>query len=390
MANNASPPDTENATENTVTGAAPRRSLRQFIHDSAGWLVFAVLFMLAIIGLCVSLSSRPLQIHEPKSFEQTVPRKVVPVPVTENTWPTPPNMTVAPPQQTTMTVMPAVVPPKKPEPISVVTSYAAPSKIELTKHVADHHLAHFDQPVIAIVIDDMGLDRRHSTAAVNLPGPITLSYMPYAQQIEKQAEQAQANGHELIVHMPMEPDDLTHNNPGPDALLIKNGEAENVRRLDKNLTAFTGFIGINNHMGSAFTANRAAITPVLQDLKQRGLWFLDSKTDARSVAADIANDIGLPYATRDVFLDNINSRDAVLKQLHETEEVARRKGYAIAIGHPKEGTMTALQNWTHDVQARGFTLVPLSTIIAARFPDAVVPRYAKSISDTTIAHQDRF
>jgi polysaccharide deacetylase 2 family uncharacterized protein YibQ len=378
---------TENTEIDADSGANPgdaKRSLKAVLRAYAGWLVFSGLMLAVVCGLCIALFSQSLQINAPSDVRSTVPRKVVPLPETHSAWP---GQTVAvlTPPQTPMTMPPAVEPAKKPEPI--VTAVAVPSPVVMPaastskpptlKSLDDRHSAHFKTPVIAIVIDDMGLDRRHSNQMVDLPAAITLAYMPYAQQVGKQTDAARQNGHELIVHMPMEPDDLAHNNPGPDALLIKNGEAENVRRLDKNLMAFSGYMGINNHMGSALTSDRTSIMPILHDLKNRGLWFLDSKTDARSVAANVASEIDLPYASRDVFLDNVNSRDAVLKQLQQTEWVARHKGYAIAIGHPKEGTVTALQAWVNDVQNRGFVLVPLSTIIAARFPNAAVPRYAK-------------
>ena len=385
MTENAEPTSEAPAPE---TVAVARRSFKDISRLYAGWIICLGLGFVILASLLVTLCSHPLQMHVPKKFEQTVPRKTVPtLDMKPNTPPPSPLSSVMPttspiPQQSFMVMTPAVVGPKKPEPTSIViTSVVPPLKNNIPtsreKPFADHHLAHFDRPVIAIVIDDMGLDRRRSLQAVNLPVPVTLAFMPYAQDAEKQTEQARQNGHELIVHMPMEPDDLAHNNPGPNALLLKNGEAENMRRLDKNLTAFTGFIGINNHMGSALTSNRAAITPVLQDLKEKGLWFLDSKTDARSVAANVADEIGLPFASRDVFLDNVNSTAAVLQQLRETEAVARHKGYAIAIGHPKDGTIAALQSWMRDAESRGFILVPLSTIIAARFPNAIVPKYAK-------------
>jgi polysaccharide deacetylase 2 family uncharacterized protein YibQ len=235
----------------------------------------------------------------------------------------------------------------------------------------------FKAPVIAIVIDDMGLDRRHSAQIVALATPITVAYMPYAEQLAQQTSQAWRAGHELMVHMPMEPGNLAQNNPGPDALLVKNGADENVRRLNKNLDSFQGYMGINNHMGSAFTVNRAAITPIMQVLKQKGVWFLDSKTDGRSLAGIVAGEMGVPFAVRDVFLDNVNSKDYVLKQLAETERVARQKGYAVAIGHPRSGTVQALAEWLPRLAERHIRVVPLSSIIHARFPKAPVPQYAR-------------
>lgn len=241
------------------------------------------------------------------------------------------------------------------------------------------------RPKIAIIIDDMGLNRPQSRAVVALPGQLTLAYMPYAEQVEQQTKQARAQGHELIVHMPMEPDDMAHNNPGPDALLEKLPQAENVARLQRNLGKFDGYIGLNNHMGSALTADRNALLPIMQEVKKRGLWFLDSKTAPNSKAAQIAAELHIPYAERDVFLDNTQSVPAILAQLRALEKAANNRGYAIAIGHPHAQTVAALRQWLPTV--KNFELVPLSAIIAARFPHEELPRYARRQCDgkTTIS-----
>lgn len=393
-------PAAEAVAETAVTPVVPTRSWKHVLKTYAGWLVWSALFIGTIIGLCIVLLSQSQQIDGSSPSTQTVPRKVVTVPTQSSLWPEQNRSvdvshtieaaysTAVEAQKKTLESEPVTAKPVETAPIVVASVQKPVITKPVEKPFHDHHIADFKNPVIAIVIDDVGLDRRHSLQMMDMAAPITLAFMPYAQRVNDMAQQAREKGHELIVHMPMEPEDLAHNNPGPDALLLKNGEAENVRRFDKNLNAFTGYMGINNHMGSAFTASRADITPILKDLKQRGLWFLDSKTNPRSVAASVANDIGLPFASRDIFLDNVNSKAAVLAQLKQTEAVARQKGYAIAIGHPKEGTVAGLQAWIADVQSRGFTLVPLSSIIQARFPQASLPRYARAADVKLARHQD--
>jgi polysaccharide deacetylase 2 family uncharacterized protein YibQ len=122
-------------------------------------------------------------------------------------------------------------------------------------------------------------------------------------------------------------------------------------------------VGINNHMGSRFTVARATMVPVLQELKARGLLFLDSRTAAATVGPAVAQDMDVPYAVRDVFLDNDPSRDAVDARLAETEAIARRHGHAVAIGHPHDGTLDALEAWLDEVTGKGFLLVPISAIV---------------------------
>ncbi|MGB8274309.1 MAG: divergent polysaccharide deacetylase family protein [Alphaproteobacteria bacterium] len=218
------------------------------------------------------------------------------------------------------------------------------------------------RPMIAVVIDDLGVDKARSARAIALPAPLTLAFLPYARELPRQTRAARSAGHELLVHMPMEPESPTVD-PGPDALLTELPADENLRRLRENLARFQGYVGINNHMGSRFTSDRAALEPVLAELKARGLLFLDSRTTPRSASAGLAHMLGLPYADRQVFLDNDQSADEVHARLSETERIARESGFAIAIGHPHDGTLQALSEWIPTARERGFALVPVSAIV---------------------------
>jgi polysaccharide deacetylase 2 family uncharacterized protein YibQ len=217
------------------------------------------------------------------------------------------------------------------------------------------------QPMIAIVIDDMGVDRARSDKAMELPAPLTLAYLAYARDLAAQAGAARAAGHELLVHVPMEPSGAGAD-PGPNALLTALGPAELARRIDWNLTQFDRFVGINNHMGSRATEDAALMDTVMTRLAARGLLFLDSRTSGATVAQSAAARHGIPALRRDVFLDHDPSPIAVRTALLEVEEVARRQGHAIAIGHPKDATIDALREWLPDARARGFALVPVSAI----------------------------
>ena len=216
------------------------------------------------------------------------------------------------------------------------------------------------KPMIAIVIDDMGLNRTLSRRAVALKG-LTLSYLPYGEELPAQTAEARAAGHELLVHISMAPEGSE--NAGPNALVPGLPEGEIARRLDWALGRFSGYVGINNHMGSRFTADEKGMVEVLGLLKSRGLLFLDSRTTAHTVGPAVAHRLGVPFAERSVFLDNVESVEAVRKQLAELEATARREGMAVAIGHPKEATLTALGVWLEQAPSRGFVLVPLSAIV---------------------------
>lgn len=220
------------------------------------------------------------------------------------------------------------------------------------------------KPLIAIVIDDVGLDRPHSKRAWELPGPLTMSFLPYAKDLREQAKAARAHGHELMLHLPMEPSGRA--DPGPNALLVTLTDAELKQRVATALDSFDGYVGVNNHMGSRFTAFRPGMETVLRQFKARGLLFLDSRTTAQSVGDQLAQELGVPSVTRNVFLDDDGSAAAVRRQLAETEAVARRQGFAVAIGHPHEATIQALGEWLPTVAAKGFVLAPLSAVLRKR------------------------
>ena len=222
------------------------------------------------------------------------------------------------------------------------------------------------RPMIAVVLDDLGLNRAGTNRAIALPAPLTLAFMTYAEGLPRMAARARRAGHELMLHVPMAPRDPAYD-PGPNVLRAELAPAELARRLDWGLGRFEGFVGVNNHMGSRFTASRAGMAPVMAALRARGLLFLDSVTSAASVGADMARRAGVPYATRDVFLDNEwNDRDAIARQFARLEAVARRNGNAVGIGHPHSATLDVLARWLPEARARGFAIVPVSTIVRHR------------------------
>ncbi|MET4807989.1 polysaccharide deacetylase 2 family uncharacterized protein YibQ [Limibacillus sp. MBR-115] len=218
------------------------------------------------------------------------------------------------------------------------------------------------KPWIAIVIDDVGVNHRGAKMAVEMPAPLTLAFMTYADNLEELSQQALGRGHELLLHFPMEPDDLKRNDPGPNALMVGLSETELDRRLEWGLNRFKGFVGLNNHMGSRFTRNRVGMRRVALALRKRGLIFLDSMTTGSSVAAAEARRVGLTVLERDIFLDHIPTSEEVRRQLALLEQRAKAKGFAIGIGHPQTFTLDVIRAWLPIARARGFDIVPISVI----------------------------
>ncbi|MDQ7248056.1 divergent polysaccharide deacetylase family protein [Dongia sedimenti] len=222
-----------------------------------------------------------------------------------------------------------------------------------------------NRPIIAIVLDDVGAAPADVPGALGLPAPVTLSIMTYAPNAAKIAAEAHRAGHEIMVHVPMEPINRDAD-PGKNALLTNLSADEIARRLDWGLAQFQGYVGINNHMGSKFTQNAAGMRVVLQALKERGLLFLDSRTIANSVGDSLAAEIGVTHLQRDVFLDDVIDAADIMKELARTEAIARKHGVAVAIGHPHRDTVEALREWIPEAQARGFVLVPISQVAKKR------------------------
>ena len=219
-----------------------------------------------------------------------------------------------------------------------------------------------NKPLIAIVIDDMGVDRKRSDMAIGLKAPLTLSFLTYAKDLKDQTQRARLRGHELLLHVSMEPRS-SEVELGPNALLMNLSDKELRRRLDWGFNRFPNYVGLNNHMGSKFTSDSKSMRIVIEETKRRGLLFLDSRTSSKTVGAKLARELGVPAVERNIFLDHENNINAVNAQLAQTEKIARRIGAVVAIGHPRDATIKALQTWLKSIESKGFQLVPLTTIV---------------------------
>jgi polysaccharide deacetylase 2 family uncharacterized protein YibQ len=220
-------------------------------------------------------------------------------------------------------------------------------------------------PYVALLIDDAGLDRKGTQRAIAMPGPVTLSFMSYANELSEQSTAARAAGHEVMLHLPMEPLDAKRNNPGPNALFVNLDADELQRRLTWHLDRFSDYVGVNNHMGSRFTADAARMGQVLDEINRRQVFWLDSLSGPNSAGPALARKRGVDAAERDIFLDDERS-PGIAHELATMERMARSRGDVIAIGHPHGATLTALEKWIATAQERGFTLVPVSTVLLRR------------------------
>ncbi|MGB8275593.1 MAG: divergent polysaccharide deacetylase family protein, partial [Alphaproteobacteria bacterium] len=219
------------------------------------------------------------------------------------------------------------------------------------------------RPRIAVVVSDLGLSSAATETAIQqLPGSVTLAFSPYAKNLEEWTRLARVAGHEVFLNLPMEPVDYPEQDPGPYALLTSIDPKQNLFRMDWLLSRAAGYAGVTNHMGSRFTVSGADLRPVLDVLKSRGLMFLDSRSSDQSIAAKMAKDLGMPMAYNNRFIDAEASRDAIDKNLSEIERIARRTGYAVAMGSAYPVTIERISNWLPTAEAKGFVIAPVTAL----------------------------
>lgn len=200
-----------------------------------------------------------------------------------------------------------------------------------------------NRPRIAIIIDDMGYHRKIGDNLLALDLNLSFSFLPHAPFADQQEEKAYQMGRDVMIHLPMEASDATWD-PGPGALYLSAAPDELIITLKKNLAAVPHAIGANNHMGSRFTQNRQAMHRVLGELKNQGLFFVDSFTTARSTGMDEAQKMGIKTGRRHIFLDNVQNPQKICVQLDKLITLAEKQNQAIGIGHPYQATLDALRN----------------------------------------------
>ena len=237
--------------------------------------------------------------------------------------------------------------------VQVVTPLAASAA---HASVPAYNARNAGNPRLAIIIDDLGYDRSAADAVLALGFPLTVSVLPHLPLSSELAEEAQRRGDQVMLHLPMESE---ADGAKPEDIELRVGMS--AAQVDATLAGMLDTVpyaaGVNNHQGSRATADPALMQALMPALRQRGLFFVDSRTDAKTVAYDMAERAGVPAASRKVFLDDTPSREAILKQLDLAARDAQRDGFTIAIGHPRPATIAALAEGVPQLEARGIRLV---------------------------------
>jgi uncharacterized protein len=236
-----------------------------------------------------------------------------------------------------------------------------------------------ERPKIAIIVTGMGLSRAPTLAAVNqLPGGITLAFDPYAKNTDEWVGLGRSNGHEAVLHLPLETNDFPVSDPGPLALLTDLDALQNLARMHQVLASAIGYVGVIQIMGSRFATSDAAMRPVLEEAKRRGLMFVSvpATNDDRGMA--IAQEISLPIAQVDLKIDAVPSATAIDARLSELEKIARERGSALGIAEALPVTIAKLAAWTQTLDFKELALAPVTAVVPASAAPAAAKGAAKS------------
>ncbi|MGC1300770.1 MAG: divergent polysaccharide deacetylase family protein, partial [Caulobacteraceae bacterium] len=212
------------------------------------------------------------------------------------------------------------------------------------------------KPRIAMIVGGLGLNAATTKAAIErLPPDITLSFVPYADNLQGWIDLARANGHEVVLEIPMEPTDYPTNDPGPYTLMAAASPADTIKRMDWLLSRASGYFGVANYLGGRFLASDGAMATFTGQLKGRGLAFLDDGTAEH-------RGVGPPRASADAIVDEQLSADAINQALLGLEAKALQHGSALGSGFAYPVTVEQVIHWAAGLPGRGYQLAPASAI----------------------------
>jgi uncharacterized protein len=219
------------------------------------------------------------------------------------------------------------------------------------------------RPRIALVVTGLGLaDQSTRQAIATLPDNVTLAFAPYGKRVAELAMAARADGHEIMLSVPMEPFDYPQNDPGPQTLLTGQPARANLDRLFWLMSRIGAYTGLINHLGARFTASAVDFGPMMEEIGLRGLSYLDDGSSSRSLARQLAGDNRIAFGQADGTLDNVPTRKAILGEFKRLEQIATETGQAIGVGSALPITVRMIAEWASTAEKNGFLLVPASAL----------------------------
>jgi uncharacterized protein len=218
-------------------------------------------------------------------------------------------------------------------------------------------------PRVAVLLNGLGVPGAPDGDIIKgLPPPVSIAYGAYGRSLQERVTEARAAGHEVLLAIPLEPTNYPAEDPGPHTLLTTLPTNDNIKRLQWLMSRYTGYVGVTNYMGAKFEATPSALKPVLEEVKQRGLIYLDDGSVEGSTAGQIAQDLELEYAAAQIRLDS----GAIDKALAELEAAAKAQGAAIGVAKAEPATVKRIADWAGSLEDKGLVLVPVSTAMRSQ------------------------
>ncbi len=228
-------------------------------------------------------------------------------------------------------------------------------------------IIHSDSPKIVIILGGMGLNEKLTASAMkDLPADVTMAFAPYGNNLQAQVDKARAQGHEVMLQLPLEPVGYPGTNPGPKTLLTDSAAAENIDSLYWHLSRFAGYTGIINYMGGRYLSSPAAVKPLLLELRKRGLLFIEDGSLPLSATEETAKSIQFPVRRGQTVIDADANAESINNALNLLEEEAKTNGIAIATGSGLDITIKTVSEWAKSAADRGVILIPASAAFKGR------------------------
>ncbi len=218
-----------------------------------------------------------------------------------------------------------------------------------------------DTAKIVIVLGGMGINENLTRRAIeDLPSGVTFAFAPYGKSVQALVNAARVEGHEVMLHLPMEPFGYPTVDPGPKTLLAAADPSETLQNLHWLMSRFAGYTGVVNYMGAKFTGERAAFEVVAAELGRRGLVYLDDGSSIRSLAEELGGGAKLPVRKAERLIDASGGFGVTLNNLRAAEADARKSGVVVVVGSGLASTIEAVQAWAKGAEERGVLIVPAS------------------------------
>jgi len=224
---------------------------------------------------------------------------------------------------------------------------------------------------MAIIIDDIGYNLAPVRELLEIHAPLTFAVLPHCSHSTEAAELLYRAGREILLHLPMEPHAYPDENPGPGAVFVQMTDDEIGRQIEQDIESVPHCSGVNNHMGSRFMEDGDKLALVMKILKEKGLFFIDSRTTRYSRGRELAVETGIRFASREVFIDNDHDQSTIMKNMAIAmkKRSRGRTGALLMIGHPYPETVRVLKRVVPTLKAQGFIIVPASELAETMPPE---------------------